>query len=367
MGTDTLVQEFKGRKDHADYIKRGIKVENEFIQTAKSHGYTVAIADEQENINKHIDLYLTYKGLTVSVDVKARRTGNKQRVLDDAWIVVEFLNTMGNKGWLYGDCDYFVFEREYDYVWCDAKELVELTDKVVDKNTRVESYKDSAYKTWGRKHQGKQDLISRIEMSLILKLNKSFIMKKTLDNNVKVCNNSFINNKERKTPMSVIQGVAFWAHVMKPNFKFKEEGEWSIDICHLDEKNIAIVQKDGLNVKNNDAKLKAEGKELQGNFVTIKAKTKWAKTGEDKPKPKVVDADRLPFTEEKVGNGSLVNVKYTTYEHKPYGTFGDLKAVQVIKFVPAPESSDSDVTSDFDVIEDGYKSTQDADLDFAKA
>ena len=63
----------------------------------------------------------------------------------------------------------------------------------------------------------------------------------------------------------------------------------------------------------------------------------------------------------------MVNVKYTTYEHKPYGTFGDLKAVQVIKFVPAPESSDSDVTSDFDVIEDGYKSTQDADLDFAKA
>ncbi len=25
----TLVQEFKGRKDHADYIKRGIKVDNE--------------------------------------------------------------------------------------------------------------------------------------------------------------------------------------------------------------------------------------------------------------------------------------------------------------------------------------------------
>ena len=355
----TIVKEFKGRKDHADYIKRGIKVENEFIQTAKSHGYTVAIADEQENINKHIDLYLTYKGLTVSVDVKARRTGNKQRVLDDAWIVVEFLNTMGNKGWLYGDCDYFVFEREHDYVWCDAKELVELTDKVVDKNTRVESYKDSAYKTWGRKHQGKQDLISRIEMSLILKLNKSFIMKKTLDNNVKVCNNSFINNKERKTPMSVIQGIANWAHIIKPNYKFKEEGEWSIDVCNLDDKNVSIAKADGLSIKNKG--------DDNGNFVTIKAKTKWAKTGEDKPKPKVVDADRLPFTEEKVGNGSLVNVKYTTYEHKPYGTFGDLKAVQVINFIPAPESSDSDVTSDFDVIEDGYKSTQDADLDFAKA
>ena len=37
--------------------------------------------------------------------------------------------------------------------------------------------------------------------------------------------------------MSVIQGTANWAHIIKPNFKFKEEGEWSIDVCNLDEKN----------------------------------------------------------------------------------------------------------------------------------
>ena len=365
MGTDTLVKEFKGRKDHADYIKRGIKVENEFIQTAKSHGYTVAIASDEENINKHIDLYLTYKGQTISVDVKARRTGNKQRVFDDSWIVVEFLNTMGNKGWLYGDCDYFVFEREHDYVVCEAKELVELTDKVVDKNTRVESYRDAEYKTWGRKHQGKQDLISRIEMSLILNLNKTFIMNKHLDNNVKPCNNSIINKQKRNINMSIIQGTANWAHIIKPNFKFKEEGEWSIDVCNLDEKNLSIVKKDGLNVKNNDAKLKAEGKPLQGNFVTLKAKTIWPNTGEKKDSPKVVGADKLPFTEAKVGNGSFVTAKYTAYEHKPYGIFSDLKAVMVVNFVPAPDTSDGDMLSDFDVVEDGYKSKQDADLDFA--
>ena len=354
----TIVKEFKGRKDHAQYITRGIKVENEFIQTAKSHGYTVEIASDEENINKHIDLYLTYKGQTISVDVKARRTGNKQRVFDDSWIVVEFLNTMGNKGWLYGDCDYFVFEREHDYVVCEAKELVELTDKVVDKDTRVESYRDADYKTWGRKHQGKQDLISRIEMSLILNLNKTFIMNKHLDNNVKPCNNSIINKQKRNMNMSIIQGTANWAHIIKPNFKFKEEGEWSIDVCNLDEKNTAIAQKDGLSIKN-------KGDE-NGNFVTIKAKTTWGKTGEKKDPPKVVGADKLPFTEPKVGNGSLVTVKYTTYEHKPYGIFGDLKAVMVVNFVPAPETSDDDMLSDFDVVEDGYKSKQDADLDFAQ-
>lgn len=117
MGTDTLVQEFKGRKDHANYIKRGIQVENEFIKTVQEHGYSVGIANDQENMFRHIDFYLTKDNKTVSVDVKARRTGNKNRFFDDAWIVVEFKNTMGKKGWLYGDCNYFVFEREHDYVW----------------------------------------------------------------------------------------------------------------------------------------------------------------------------------------------------------------------------------------------------------
>ena len=353
----TIVKEFKGRKDHAQYITRGIQVENNFIKTVKEHGYTVEIADDNTNIYKHIDLYLTKDNKTVSVDVKARRTGNKQRVFDDAWIVVEFLNTIGKKGWLYGDCDYFVFEREHDYVWCIAKELVELTDKVVDKSTRVESYRDANYKTWGRKHQGKQDLISRIEMSYILKLNNTFIMNKTLDNIKEPCHNSFINKQKRSTRMSVIQGTANWAHIIKPNFKFKEEGEWSIDVCNLDEKNTAIAQKDGLSIKN-------KGDE-NGNFVTIKAKTTWGKTGEKKDPPKVVGADKLPFTEAKVGNGSFVTAKYTAYEHKPYGIFSDLKAVMVVNFVPAPDTSDDDMLSDFDVVEDGYKSKQDADLDFA--
>ena len=354
----TTVQTFKGRTDHAKYITRGIQVENNFIKTAEAQGYTVTIASDDVNMNKHIDLYLIKNNKTVSVDVKARRTGNKEKVFDDLWIVVEFLNTMGNKGWLYGESDYFVFEREHDYVWCDTKELVDLVDIVVDKDTRVSSYRDAEYKTWGREYQGKKDLISRIEMSLIVDLNKTIIMNKSLDNNVKTCHNSFNNKQKRNINMSIIQGTANWAHIIKPNFKFKEEGEWSIDVCNLDEKNIAIAQKDGLSIKN-----KGDDK---GTFVTIKAKTTWGKTGEKKDPPKVVGADKLPFTEAKVGNGSLVTVKYTTYEHKPYGIFGDLKAVMVVNFVPAPETSDDDMLSDFDVVEDGYKSKQDADLDFAQ-
>jgi len=358
MGRDTLVQEFKGRKDHADYIKRGIKVENEFIQTAKSHGYTVAIADEQENINKHIDLYLTYKGLTVSVDVKARRTGNKNKFFDDAWIVVEFLNTMGNKGWLYGDCDYFVFEREYDYVWCDAKELVELTDKVVDKNTRVKSYSDAEYKTWGRIHQGKQDLISRIEMSLILNLNKTFIMKKSLDIVSEVCHNSVINKNERKIHMSVLKGNAYWASIVSPNTTFDSDGVWSIDVGNLDKKNTDVAKADGLSVKNKG--------DDRGDFVTVKRKVR-RKDGNMNKAPEVVDAGKRNMSGTLIGNGSEVNVLYSTYDWEfkgRSGTSADLRAVQVTNLVPYNVDADADEA--FEVVPDGFV-TEDSDEELSFA
>ena len=346
MGRDTLVKEFKGRKDHAQYIKRGIQVENDFIQTAEEHGYTVNIANDNINIYKHIDLYLTKDNKTVSVDVKARRTGNKNKFFDDAWIVVEFLNTMGNKGWLYGDCDYFVFEREHDYVWCDAKELVELTDKVVDKNTRVESYRDAEYKTWGRIHQGKKDLISRIEMSYILKLNKTYIMKKSLDIISEVCHNSINNKNEKEIHMSVLKGNAYWASIVSPNTTFDSDGVWSVDVANLDEKNINVAKSDGLDVKNKG--------DDRGSFVTVKRKVR-RKDGELNKKPEVVDAAKRNIASTLIGNGSEVNVLYSTYEWEFKGRSGvaaDLRAMQVTNLIPYNVSADADEA--FEVVPDGF-------------
>ena len=160
---------------------------------------------------------------------------------------------------------------------------------------------------------------------------------------------------------SYINGTAYWAHIITPNYKFREEGEWSIDVCNLDEKNIKIAEADGLTVKKDAMDSSTNGERKQ--FVTIKAKTTWGKSGDAKTPPKVVDADRNPFTETKLGNGSLVNVKYHTYENKPYGIFGDLEAVQVLNFVPAPEQED-DTVDGFPIVKDGYKSTSNEDIDF---
>ena len=41
--------------------------------------------------------------------------------------------------------------------------------------------------------------------------------------------------------MSVINGKAYWAHVMSPNTTFDSDGVWSVDVCNLDKKNVDTV------------------------------------------------------------------------------------------------------------------------------
>ena len=124
MGTNILVKEFVGRKDHKDYIKRGTAVENLLVEEGLRRGYIVKPSSEKQNMYDHIDLILTKGDKKFTVDVKARRTGtDKSKGFDDLWTVVEFKNTMGNPGWLYGKCDYFVFEQEDEYVFANSEEL----------------------------------------------------------------------------------------------------------------------------------------------------------------------------------------------------------------------------------------------------
>ena len=184
MGRDTLVKEFKGRHDHKDYIKRGIRTENLFIDESIKLGYRVKVASDSQNMSDHIDLILTKGDKKFTVDVKARRTGtDKSKGFDDLWTVVEFKNTMGDSGWLYSKSDYIAFERKEDFVFADTKQLRDMCESIVDVTKRVASFRNANYKVWGRSYQGKKDLISRIEMFKVVELNKTFIWLKNLDNN----------------------------------------------------------------------------------------------------------------------------------------------------------------------------------------
>ena len=146
MGTNTLVKEFVGRKDHKDYIKRGTAVENLLVEEGLQRGYTVKPSSEKQNMYDHIDLILTKGDKKFTVDVKARRTGtDKSKGFDDLWTVVEFKNTMGDSGWLYSKSDYIAFERKEDFVFADTKQLRDMCESIVDVTKRVASFKNANY------------------------------------------------------------------------------------------------------------------------------------------------------------------------------------------------------------------------------
>ena len=349
---------FKGRKGHEKYIERGISIEKIFKSYAENLGYEVREASQDDNMFKHIDLILTKGGETFTVDVKARRTGtDKSKGYDDLWTVVEFKNTVGKPGWLYSKADFIAFERKDDFVCANTEELRTLCEEIVDLNDEVDSFKYAEYKVWGRRYKNYKDLMSRIEMYHITNLEKTFIWKKSLDISTEVCNNSILINKKDKKIMSVLKGNAYWASITSPNTTFDSDGVWTIDVGNLDAKNKKMAQEDGLNVKNKG--------DDRGDFVTIKRKVK-NKRGDLNKAPEVVDAQKRAMINTLIGNGSEVNVLYSTYDWEFGGKSGvsaDLRAVQVTNLIPY--NADADADNAFDVVPDGFVSNEDTDARFA--
>lgn len=154
--------------------------------------------------------------------------------------------------------------------------------------------------------------------------------------------------------MSVIQGKAYWASLINPNTTFDSDGTWSIDVS-LDEENKKIAEADGLAIKNKN--------DDRGDFVSIKRNVK-RKDGNLNSAPEVLDAQKRTMLNTLVGNGSKVNVLYSTYEWKFKGRAGvsaDLKKVQVIDLVPYQGDADDA----FDVVPDGYSADADEKIPFA--
>ena len=150
----------------------------------------------------------------------------------------------------------------------------------------------------------------------------------------------------------IISGTAYWASVVAPNTTFDSDGVWEINVCNLDDNIVADLEAEGIDVKNkNDEK---------GNYVLAKRRVKRKDGGVNSP-PKVVDSNNTPMHNTLIGNGSLVNVKFSPYEW----TFGnkqgiglDLQAVQVVDLVEYSTGEE-----DFEPVSGGYQAS-DEDIPF---
>lgn len=149
-------------------------------------------------------------------------------------------------------------------------------------------------------------------------------------------------NLERKTTMSdvhIISGKAYWASVISPNTTY--EPVYSVDVC-LDEDTKSLVESLGLTVHNKG--------DDRGDFVKIKRKV-YKRDGSERPSPIVKDSQNNNWDGSLIGNGSMVNVKFATYEweyNKKKGVASDLMALQVVDLVEYGDSKD------FSAVEGGY-------------
>lgn len=92
--------------------------------------------------------------LKMNVDVKSQK--------DPSSVWIEFKNINGYDGWLYGDATHFAFERKQDFIIVSKFDLIRLVNRIVDKNTVVDSPAHCLYKMYGRKKYGRKDLLTKI-------------------------------------------------------------------------------------------------------------------------------------------------------------------------------------------------------------
>jgi hypothetical protein len=130
--------------------------------------------------------------------------------------------------------------------------------------------------------------------------------------------------------ITYLTGHAHWAKILGdpvPNFN-KDGFEWTMDFSLNDETRAKMVEL-GL-----EAKIRNKDDD-RGDFVQFKQKQFTSKGKRNDP-PTVVDARNRPWDPNlKIGNGSLVEVKFDTVDYgkgKPKGVY--LRGVRVLDHVP---------------------------------
>ena len=147
-------------------LQSGLGAEQLFDQIATSKHLEIKSAKRRDNIQKHIDKYITDDIGTWSVDIKARKkTRRSNNNAQDDWIWIEFQNVRGNTGWLYGEADYIAFETQDNFVIVKKDSLIKYVEGAVDMGKSVKYSGEAKYKTYRR--AGRNDLLTMVELSEI--------------------------------------------------------------------------------------------------------------------------------------------------------------------------------------------------------
>jgi hypothetical protein len=126
------------------YVKKFKVVEDKFAAVIKQLG-EVAPSTTEQDINEHWDVKLDIK-----FDVKAVKKVNRSDGETDETIHwVELINVRGNRGWLYGEADYFAFELDEYWVIVNKQILQTFIAKKCAKKEKSDT--PALYKIYNRR------------------------------------------------------------------------------------------------------------------------------------------------------------------------------------------------------------------------
>ena len=160
--------------------------------------------------------------------------------------------------------------------------------------------------------------------------------------------------------MQVITGLAYWPKLLTPmgTQLAPDEKRYSLDVGNLDKDNVKKAKELGMNIKTDDPNSGKASAGLKDKFVTLK-RYGYDYNGNLNPKPPLVDANNQQLSDEmykKLGNGSKVNVKFTSRTTKSGFHQFHLEAVQVTSLIEYDSPNLGDDES-FEVVKGGFKAS----------
>ena len=152
------------------FIHKGKEVEETF---AKRHLKDVVWSNNQQNIQEHWDMegrLPSMNGDRFKFDVKGLKKKNRgDDKTQDKYAWVEGSNVDGKPGWIRGEADYIVFEREDHWLIINRDELFKYTWKKLESAGFPKGKKP--YHIYDRAYWGKKDKLTLVPYEDIEQLN----------------------------------------------------------------------------------------------------------------------------------------------------------------------------------------------------
>lgn len=158
------------------FLKKGKEKEIEFLKSYCAYfnisGQCIEIASAQDDIYRHVDLWIDNEGWDVKAAKKENRIDSTPNY-DIHWI--ELRNVHGKKGWIFGEASYIAFELQDKWLCIPRKGIVAaLVDKI--DFTSFTSSRSNLYKIYRRK--GRKDAIVKVPVSFLLNIDNISLIPK---------------------------------------------------------------------------------------------------------------------------------------------------------------------------------------------